>query len=104
MHAGGNSCGNSENFEIILSRECASRILVQVIFAGSMLICLTQRSMLYDFLTDLCLFLVLQCMFAHSLRKFSVRDWSIEQKWMSVLLPLLLLYNGESARCCGSLC
>lgn len=33
------------------------------------------------------------CLFAHSLRKFSIRDWSIEQKWMSVLLPLLLLYN-----------
>ncbi|XP_025097354.1 transmembrane protein 181-like isoform X1 [Pomacea canaliculata] len=33
------------------------------------------------------------CMFAHSLRKFSVRDWSIEQKWMSILLPLLLLYD-----------
>ncbi|XP_028997151.1 transmembrane protein 181 isoform X2 [Betta splendens] len=33
------------------------------------------------------------CMFAHSLRKFSMRDWGIEQKWMSVLLPLLLLYN-----------
>lgn len=37
-----------------------------------------------------------QCMFAHSLRKFSMRDWGIEQKWMSILLPLLLLYNGES--------
>uniref|UniRef100_A0A3P8YPH0 Transmembrane protein 181 n=1 Tax=Esox lucius TaxID=8010 RepID=A0A3P8YPH0_ESOLU len=36
---------------------------------------------------------VLQCMFAHSLRKFSMRDWGIEQKWMSILLPLLLLYN-----------
>ncbi|XP_052810740.1 transmembrane protein 181-like isoform X2 [Mya arenaria] len=33
------------------------------------------------------------CMFSHSLRKFSMRDWSIEQKWMSVLMPLLLLYN-----------
>ncbi|XP_073527609.1 transmembrane protein 181 isoform X3 [Phyllobates terribilis] len=33
------------------------------------------------------------CLFAHSLRKFSMRDWGIEQKWMSVLLPLLLLYN-----------
>ncbi|XP_005098892.1 transmembrane protein 181 isoform X2 [Aplysia californica] len=33
------------------------------------------------------------CWFAHSLRKFSLRDWSIEQKWMSVLLPLLLLHN-----------
>lgn len=36
-----------------------------------------------------------QCMFAHSLRKFSMRDWGIEQKWMSILLPLLLLYNGN---------
>ena len=42
---------------------------------------------------------VLQCMFAHSLRKFSMRDWGIEQKWMSILLPLLLLYNGESLSC-----
>ncbi|XP_053397085.1 transmembrane protein 181-like [Mercenaria mercenaria] len=33
------------------------------------------------------------CSFAHSLRKFSIRDWSIEQKWMSVLMPLLLLYD-----------
>ncbi|XP_041355205.1 transmembrane protein 181-like isoform X2 [Gigantopelta aegis] len=33
------------------------------------------------------------CMFAHSLRKFSMRDWSIEQKWMSILLPLLLMYD-----------
>ncbi|CAL9692479.1 unnamed protein product [Knipowitschia caucasica] len=36
---------------------------------------------------------VVTCLFAHSLRKFSMRDWGIEQKWMSVLLPLLLLYN-----------
>lgn len=36
---------------------------------------------------------VVTCMFAHSLRKFSIRDWSIEQKWLSILLPLLLLYN-----------
>lgn len=33
------------------------------------------------------------CMFAHSLRRFPLREWSIEQKWMSLLLPLLLLYN-----------
>ncbi|KAJ8315170.1 hypothetical protein KUTeg_007320 [Tegillarca granosa] len=33
------------------------------------------------------------CVFAHSLRKFSIRDWSIEQRWMSLLLPLLLLYD-----------
>lgn len=36
----------------------------------------------------------LQCLFLHSLRKFSMRDWGIEQKWMAVLLALLLLYNG----------
>ncbi|XP_072178474.1 transmembrane protein 181-like [Diadema setosum] len=36
---------------------------------------------------------IVTCLFAHSLRKFSMRDWSIEQKWLSVLLPLLLLYN-----------
>ncbi|KAM9356020.1 transmembrane protein 181 [Pholidichthys leucotaenia] len=36
---------------------------------------------------------IVTCMFAHSLRKFSMRDWGIEQKWMSLLLPLLLLYN-----------
>ena len=41
------------------------------------------------------MFICFQCLFAHSLRKFSMRDWSIEQKWMSVLLPLLLLYNSE---------
>lgn len=38
-------------------------------------------------------FLCFQCLFAHSLRRFSMRDWSIEQRWMSLLLPLLLLYN-----------
>ncbi|XP_070568299.1 transmembrane protein 181-like isoform X4 [Ptychodera flava] len=36
---------------------------------------------------------IVTCLFAHSLRKFSMRDWSFEQKWMSLLLPLLLLYN-----------
>ncbi|XP_042856236.1 transmembrane protein 181-like isoform X2 [Penaeus japonicus] len=33
------------------------------------------------------------CLLAHSLRKYAIYDWSIEQKWMSVLLPFLLLYN-----------
>lgn len=42
-----------------------------------------------------------QCLFAHSLRKFSMRDWGIEQKWMSILLPLLLLYNGRCCFCSG---
>lgn len=36
---------------------------------------------------------IVTCLFAHSLRKFSMRDWGIEQRWMSILLPLLLLYN-----------
>ncbi|MCL4134226.1 UNVERIFIED_CONTAM: hypothetical protein GTU68_021034, partial [Idotea baltica] len=31
--------------------------------------------------------------FAHTLRKYAVYDWAIEQKWLSLLLPLLLLYN-----------
>lgn len=31
--------------------------------------------------------------YANSLRRFPFRDWSIEQKWMSILLPLLLLFN-----------
>eukprot|EP00112_Aurelia_sp_Birch-Aquarium-sp1_P026066 Seg900.9 transcript_id=Seg900.9/GoldUCD/mRNA.D3Y31 product="putative ribonuclease P protein subunit 3" protein_id=Seg900.9/GoldUCD/D3Y31 len=33
------------------------------------------------------------CLFAHTLRRFPLREWTIEQKWMSILLPLLLLYN-----------
>lgn len=33
------------------------------------------------------------CMFAHSLRNFPLKHWSIEQKWISILLPLLLMYN-----------
>lgn len=36
-----------------------------------------------------------QVWFGHSLRKYPVHDWSIEQKWISVLLPLLILYNSE---------
>ncbi|KTG33369.1 hypothetical protein cypCar_00033177 [Cyprinus carpio] len=39
---------------------------------------------------------IVTCVFAHSLRRFSMRDWGVEQKWMSVLLPLLLLYNGTA--------
>ncbi|KAG8035262.1 hypothetical protein G9C98_001752 [Cotesia typhae] len=34
-----------------------------------------------------------QCWFGHSLKKYPMNDWSIEQKWVSVLLPLLILYN-----------
>ncbi|KAK6626786.1 hypothetical protein RUM44_009263 [Polyplax serrata] len=37
--------------------------------------------------------IIVYCWFAHTLRRFPTQDWSIEQKWMSLLLPLLLLYN-----------
>ncbi|XP_065057138.1 transmembrane protein 181-like [Rhopilema esculentum] len=33
------------------------------------------------------------CLFAHTLKRFPLREWTIEQKWMSLLLPLLLLYD-----------
>ncbi|XP_043462563.1 transmembrane protein 181 [Leptopilina heterotoma] len=36
---------------------------------------------------------VVTCWFGHSLRKYQLHDWSIEQKWISILLPLLILYN-----------
>uniref|UniRef100_T1J7Y3 17S U2 SnRNP complex component HTATSF1 n=1 Tax=Strigamia maritima TaxID=126957 RepID=T1J7Y3_STRMM len=39
---------------------------------------------------------IVACWFAHALRKFAIADWSIEQKWMSILLPLLLLYNNPT--------
>ncbi|XP_076297596.1 transmembrane protein 181-like isoform X2 [Lasioglossum baleicum] len=35
----------------------------------------------------------IMCWFGHSLRKYPLHDWSIEQKWISILLPLLILYN-----------
>ncbi|XP_032829254.1 transmembrane protein 181 isoform X1 [Petromyzon marinus] len=52
----------------------------------------TQVEIWFRFVFLLLTFLV-TCLFAHSLRKFSMRDWAIEQKWMAILLPLLLLYN-----------
>uniref|UniRef100_H2YR35 Uncharacterized protein n=1 Tax=Ciona savignyi TaxID=51511 RepID=H2YR35_CIOSA len=38
---------------------------------------------------------IVTCIFAHTLRKYHMQNWTIEQKWMSLLLPLLLLYNGK---------
>ncbi|XP_013408050.1 transmembrane protein 181 isoform X2 [Lingula anatina] len=52
----------------------------------------TQIEIWFRFVFLLITFLA-TCAFAHSLRRFTVRDWSMEQKWMSVLMPLLLLYN-----------
>lgn len=34
-----------------------------------------------------------QCWFTHTLRRFPPQDWALEQRWMSILLPLLLLFN-----------
>nr|CAG4642397.1 EOG090X03I5 [Evadne anonyx] len=33
------------------------------------------------------------CCFFYSLRSYSSGHWSMEQRWMSILLPLLILYN-----------
>ncbi|RZF38143.1 hypothetical protein LSTR_LSTR005504 [Laodelphax striatellus] len=52
----------------------------------------TQIEIWFRFIFLLSTFIV-TCWFAHNLRKYPIYDWSIEQKWMSVLLPLLLLYN-----------
>ncbi|KAK7868529.1 hypothetical protein R5R35_004812 [Gryllus longicercus] len=52
----------------------------------------TQIEIWFRFIFLLTTFIV-TCWFGHSLRKYAVHDWSTEQKWMSVLLPLLLLYN-----------
>ncbi|CAL4228695.1 unnamed protein product, partial [Meganyctiphanes norvegica] len=52
----------------------------------------TKLEIWFRFIFLLLTFLV-ACWLAHSLRKYAVYDWSIEQKWMSILLPFLLLYN-----------
>lgn len=36
-----------------------------------------------------------QCWFTHSMHRYSFADWSMEQKWIATLLPLLILYNSE---------
>jgi hypothetical protein len=38
---------------------------------------------------------VFQVWFHRSLRRHPKRDWSMEQKWIFALLPLLMLYNSE---------
>ncbi|XP_063533454.1 transmembrane protein 181 [Cydia strobilella] len=52
----------------------------------------TQMETWFRFIFLLTTFTV-ACWFAHSLRKYSTHDWAIEQKWLSLLLPMLLLYN-----------
>ncbi|XP_065208104.1 transmembrane protein 181-like [Planococcus citri] len=34
--------------------------------------------------------------FGNSLRKYAISDWAYEQKWLMILLPLLLLYDGPT--------
>ncbi|KAJ8977166.1 hypothetical protein NQ317_003106 [Molorchus minor] len=36
---------------------------------------------------------IVTCWFQHTLRKYPLYDWSIEQKWMSILLPWLMAYD-----------
>ncbi|XP_052873157.1 transmembrane protein 181 isoform X1 [Anopheles cruzii] len=52
----------------------------------------TQIEIWFRFIFVLFTFIV-TCWFAHALRRFPLGDWSIEQKWLSILLPLLLLFN-----------
>ncbi|XP_018565323.1 transmembrane protein 181 [Anoplophora glabripennis] len=36
---------------------------------------------------------IVTCWFQHTLRRYPMYDWSIEQKWMSILLPWLMAYD-----------
>lgn len=40
-----------------------------------------------------------QCWFTHSLHRYSITEWSMEQKWIAVLLPLLVLHDSKCERC-----
>ncbi|CAG9559629.1 unnamed protein product [Danaus chrysippus] len=52
----------------------------------------TQMETWFRFIFLLTTFIV-ACWFGHTLRRYSTQDWAIEQKWVSILLPMLLLYN-----------
>uniref|UniRef100_UPI00358F2B98 transmembrane protein 181 isoform X2 n=1 Tax=Myxine glutinosa TaxID=7769 RepID=UPI00358F2B98 len=52
----------------------------------------TQLEIWFRFVFLVLTFMV-TCIMAHSLRRFSMRDWSVEQRWLALLLPLLLLYD-----------
>ncbi|XP_058800574.1 transmembrane protein 181 isoform X2 [Phymastichus coffea] len=52
----------------------------------------TQVEIWFRLIFLFCTFAV-TCWFGNSLKKYPVQDWSIEQKWVSILLPLLMLYN-----------
>ncbi|RDD37797.1 Transmembrane protein 181 [Trichoplax sp. H2] len=44
------------------------------------------------FIFAVCSF-VIGCVFIYILRTFGIHQWTVEQKWLSFLLPLLLLFN-----------
>ena len=53
-------------------------------------------SLSFFFLSDsLLLPSSLQCWFTHSLHRYSITEWSMEQKWIAILLPLLVLYDSK---------
>lgn len=52
----------------------------------------TQIEIWFRFIFLLFTFIVI-IWYAHTLRRYPAVDWSIEQKWMSILLPLLLFYD-----------
>ncbi|XP_065170507.1 transmembrane protein 181 [Atheta coriaria] len=52
----------------------------------------TQIEIWFRFIFLLATFII-TCWFAHTLKRYAISDWSIEQKWMSLLLPMLLFYN-----------
>ena len=37
-----------------------------------------------------------QCWFLHTMKKYSVMHWGLEQKWLAlILMPMLIMYNGK---------
>lgn len=40
-------------------------------------------------------YVLFQCWFTHSMHRYSFSDWSMEQKWIATLLPLLILYDSK---------
>nr|CAG4651694.1 EOG090X03I5 [Triops cancriformis] len=53
----------------------------------------TKMEIWFRFLFLITTFIV-SCVYFHNLRKYFMLYWSMEQKWLVVLLPLLVLYNG----------
>nr|CAG4643098.1 EOG090X03I5 [Ilyocryptus agilis] len=52
----------------------------------------TRLEIWFRFIFLLCTFFA-TCAYFYSMKKYSVVHWSLEQKWMAILMPMLLLYN-----------